>query len=214
MRFVLVAFLLTAPAFSQRTIPVHNAQVRVLSVVDKPTGRKGALHDHKMDRVMIYLDEGAQRLTYQDGRVVNRAVKPGMVVWDPANGGMHQSENPGTTECRIIEIELLADPKPFTPPALDPVKVFPKGYKIELENDRVRVLRAKFDAHTKIPLHEHSLNRVTVFLQPQSLRVAAEDGSATVMTPAQGEVRWGTPARHREENLGDGTFEVLAVELK
>jgi quercetin dioxygenase-like cupin family protein len=213
MRFVLLTFILAETGLAQRTTPVENDQVRVLSVVDKPTTKKGAMHEHAMNRVMIYLDEGRQRLTFQDGRVVDRPVKPGMVIWDP-KGGMHQSENPGTTAVRIVEIELKGEPKPFTAPALDPLKVYPQGYKVEFENPQVRVVRVNIPAGTKIPLHEHALNRVNVFLQPQKMRVTPEGGAATELSAAQGEARWGTPGRHVEENLGTGTFEVLMVEIK
>lgn len=213
MRFTLLVFAVAASALAQRTIPVENEQVRVLSVVDKPTTAKGPMHEHRMNRVMIYLDEGMQRFTFQDGRVVERPVKPGMVVWDPAQG-MHQSENPGGTPVRIVEIELKGAAKAFTAPALDPPKVYPQGYKVEIDNPQVRVVRAKFDAKAKVPLHEHAVNRVTVTIQPQKMRITPEGGTATETTFASGEVRWGTPARHMEENLGDGSFEILMVEIK
>jgi quercetin dioxygenase-like cupin family protein len=213
MRFLLLTFALASTVLAQRTTPVENDQVRVLSVVDKPTEKKGAMHEHSMNRVMIYLDEGKQRLSFQDGRVVDRTVKPGMVIWDP-KGGMHQSENPGSNPVRIVEIELKGEPKAFTAPALDPLKVYPQGYKIEFENPQVRVVRVNIPAGTKIPLHEHGLNRVNVFLQPQKMRVTPEGGAATELAATQGEVRWGTPGRHVEENLGTGTFEVLMVEIK
>jgi quercetin dioxygenase-like cupin family protein len=210
---LLLAFVLAAPTFAQRATPINNDQVRVLSVVDTPTGKKGAMHEHAMNRVMIYLDEGQQRLSFQDGRVVDRQVKPGMVIWDP-KGGLHQSENPGKTPVRIVEIELKGEPKAFSAPAQDPLKVYPQGYKLEFENPQVRVVRVKVPAHAKIPLHEHALNRVNVFLQPQTMRVTPEGGAATEINAAPGEVRWGTPARHVEENLGEGPFEVLMVEIK
>jgi mannose-6-phosphate isomerase-like protein (cupin superfamily) len=213
MRFVLLSMLLAGVALAQRTTPIENDQVRVLSVVDKPSQKKGAMHEHAMNRVMIYLDEGKQRLTYQDGRVVDRAVTPGMVVWDP-KGGLHQSENPGSTSVRIVEIELKGEPKPYTPPALDPLKVYPQGYKVELDNSQVRIVRVKVGAGTKLPLHEHALNRVTVFLRPQKMRITPEGATATELSPVPGEVRWGTPVRHVEENLGSGEFEALMVEIK
>jgi quercetin dioxygenase-like cupin family protein len=213
MRFALlfVACAVSVPA--QRSVPVENDQVRVLSVVDKPTNRKGAMHEHAMNRVMIYLDEGRQRLSFEDGRVVDRKVKPGMVIWDP-KGGKHQSENPGSTAVRIVEIELKGEPKPFSAPELDPLRVYPKGYKLEFENPQVRVVRVKVAVGTKIPLHEHALNRVSVFLRPQKLRITPENGVAAEISPTAGEVRWGTPGRHVEENIGTGDMEVLMVEIK
>jgi quercetin dioxygenase-like cupin family protein len=213
MRFALLALALGTTALAQRSVPIDNEQVRVLSVVDSPTTKKGRMHEHAMNRVMVYLDEGQQRISFQDGRVIDRPVTPGMVIWDP-KGGMHQSENPGDKAVRIIEIELKGEPKPFTPPALDPVKTYPQGYKVEFENPQVRVVRVKVPAGATIPLHEHALHRVNVFLQPQKMRVSPENGAPTDLSATAGEVRWGTPARHVEENLGTGTFEVLMVEIK
>ena len=37
----------------------------------------------------------------------------------------------------------------------DPVAVDPKHYKVELENDRVRVLRIKYGAHDRPVMHVH-----------------------------------------------------------
>ena len=92
--------------------------------------------------------------------------------------------------------------------------MYPQGYKVEFENPQVRVVRVKIPARTKIPLHEHALNRVNVFLQPQKMRVTPEGGAPTELSASQGEARWGTPGKHVEENLGTGTFEVLMVEIK
>jgi quercetin dioxygenase-like cupin family protein len=214
MKFLLSGVVLLAtPVFAQRAVPVDNEQVRVLSIVNRPTNSKGSMHEHRMNRVMVYLDEGIQRITHQDGRVDEREVKPGMVLWDP-KGGMHQSEYPGPLPIRIVEIELKNTPKKFTPPSLDPPKIYPEGYKVELDNAQVRVVRAKFAAKAKVPLHEHSLNRVTITLQPQKMLITPEGGTGSETTFATGEVRWGAPARHAEENLGDGPFELLMVEIK
>ena len=44
----------------------------------------------------------------------------------------------------------------------DPVKIDPKDYSVEFENEQVRVIRAKLGPHAVAPMHEHPLNRVTV----------------------------------------------------
>ena len=44
--------------------PIDNDQVRVLDVTVQPH-EKTRLHEHKINRVMIYLDEGAQHFEYQ-----------------------------------------------------------------------------------------------------------------------------------------------------
>jgi len=72
--------------------------------------------------------------------------KPGEAKWSPA-GGMHIAEitsdkpvddrGSGTEETRQLR-QSAGEP-------LDPVKLDPKSYKVELENDQVRVLRVKID---------------------------------------------------------------------
>jgi hypothetical protein len=40
------------------------------------------------------------------------------------------------------------------------------------------------------------------------------DGKAETVQHKAGEVSWGTPTKHMEENLSDSAFEVVVVELK
>ena len=49
------------------------------------------------------------------------------------------------------------------PARTDPVRVDAKHYKIELENDRVRVLRIKYGAKEKSVMHSHPAT-VAIFL--------------------------------------------------
>jgi uncharacterized RmlC-like cupin family protein len=176
---------------------------------------KGKFHEHKMNRVMIYLQPGRQRFEYQDAR--KPAVfdwKEGEVTWSPADG-MHSPEVISNDAFNIVEVELKT---PSTGKAiassLDPVKRDPKHYKVEFENAQVRVLRVTIEAHGVAPMHEHSLNRVTVYLTDQEFRTKDSDGKAGIVKHKAGDVVWGTPATHMEENLSGNQFEVVAVELK
>jgi hypothetical protein len=96
--------LLTA---QNRNVPVENDFVRVLSVVDQPVAKPGTLHEHKQNRVMIYLDSGDIQIRYADGKVDNQHWKAGEVAWSQANG-MHTSQNVSASPVRIIEIEVKA----------------------------------------------------------------------------------------------------------
>src|SRR3712207_6038691 len=105
--FRLLAVLACVPAvplLAQRTVPIDNDLVRVVVVNDRSTA-KGRMHEHAMNRVMIYLDRGHQRLEYADGRVVDLRFNPGDALWS-ASGGMHTSENVGGTAYRVVEVEL------------------------------------------------------------------------------------------------------------
>ncbi len=192
----------------------ENDQVKVVRALEQPH-LKGKFHSHAQNRVMIYLQSGRQRFEYQDGRQPEVFDwKAGEVKWSPADG-MHSPEVTGDDAFNIIEIELK---NPGTGKAitsnLDPVKINPQHYKVEFENNQVRVLRARIEAHGSTPMHEHSLSRVTVYLTDGDLRVTESHGKVETVKHKAGDVVWGTPATHSEENLSNSAFEVLAVEIK
>jgi quercetin dioxygenase-like cupin family protein len=192
----------------------ENEQVKVLRALEKPHV-KGKFHEHKVNRVMVYLQSGRQRFEYQDGRP--SAVfdwKAGEVQWSPADG-RHAPEVISDDAFNILEIELK---RPGTgkavPGRLDPVKIDPKHYQLEFENTQVRVIRVKIEAHGTAPMHQHARNRLTVFLTDQEFRVTEANGKVERMQHKAGDAVWGTPTTHMEENLSDHPFEVVAIEIK
>jgi quercetin dioxygenase-like cupin family protein len=194
--------------------PVDNDWVRIVHARNIP-GQKSRLHKHDRNRVMVHLDAGHMRLAYQDGAVKDVRFRAGEVRWDPA-GGLHTSETVGPGSYRIVEIELKRSPGvPPQPSPLDPVKVDPRHYAVELDNDQVRVIRARYGPRDAAPMHEHALPRVTVNLTDQAVRLTVPDGSNSELRRSAGEVVFTpTPARHSEVNLADQPFEVILVEIK
>ena len=85
--------------------------------------------------------------------------------------------------------------------AQDAVKVDAKHYKVEFENEQVRVLRIHYGAREKGETHEHILNRVVLYLNDQS------GGKAD-------DVRMAGAATHAEENASEQPADRIAVELK
>jgi quercetin dioxygenase-like cupin family protein len=192
----------------------ENDQVKVLRALEKPHV-KGKFHEHKLNRVMIYLQSGQQRFEYQDGRkpaVFNW--KADEVQWSPADG-MHSPEVLSNDAFNIIEVELKQSGagKAITG-RLDPLTVDRKHYKLEFENAQVRVIRVKIEAHGTAPMHQHSLNRTTVFLTDQEFRVKDATGKVEMVKHKAGEAVWGTPITHTEENLSDHPFEAVSIEIK
>lgn len=57
----------------------------------------------------------------------------------------------------------------------DPVKLDPKHYKVELENEQMRVVRIKYRAHEKSPMHQHPRG-VVVFLTDAHFKFTYPDG--------------------------------------
>jgi uncharacterized RmlC-like cupin family protein len=208
-----LALVVLAAAQSSET-NIDNNQVKVLNVTVE-SHQKTPLHQHVVNRVMIYLQAGEQTIDYQDGKKVVLNWKAGEVKWSAASG-MHIAELTSDKPVTIVEVELKksgASLKVGTS-TLDPVKVDSRHYKVEFENDQVRVLRVRIGAKETAPMHEHVLNRVVTYLTDQNFRVTNAEGKADLVIHKFGDVSWGGPAKHKEENLSDRPFEALVVELK
>lgn len=213
MKVYLIAACALALSAQDRSVPIDNDQVRVLKVTQAPH-QKTRLHKHDMNRVMIYLQPGKQTIEYQGGAPTAHLVwKAGEALWSP-QAGMHIAEITSDTPVTIAELELKNAGRKVAPPAKDVVKVAPSQYKVELDNDQVRVLRSKVGPKGTVPQHEHGLNRVVVFLTDQDFRVTKADGTVDMVKHKAGDVAWSTPVTHKEENLSDKPFEILIVEIK
>lgn len=192
---------------------LENEFVMVHMGVDQPHS-KTAIHKHDRDRVMIYLDNGKQRIERQGGPTETPTWKAGQVAWSPA-AGMHTSENVGEKVLNIIEIDLkpiAPTAKPFAISPIDPVKADPKHFHLEFENEKVRVFRGKYAPHEEGAIHEHLHNRVVAYLTTGELGVTT-DGKKEVKSLKAGTVSWGEPTKHRE-SVGDSPIEMIVVELK
>jgi quercetin dioxygenase-like cupin family protein len=97
--------------------------------------------------------------------------------------------------------------------AQDPVKVDAKHYKVEFENDQVRVLRITYGPGEKSTLHQHP-GAVAVFLTDADGRFTLADGSARDQKSEAGSVIWTPAEKHQPENVGTKPFELILVEIK
>lgn len=111
----------------------------------------------------------------------------------------------------LAAVALLASSIPAY--AQDAVAVDPKHYKIEFENDRVRVLRINYAPGEKSVMHEHPAN-VAVFLTDGSAKFTLPDGASQEVTWASGTIESDSGGKHLPENTGDKPFELILVELK
>lgn len=84
------------------TVVTENARVRVLRYHDTP-GAKTHSHHHP-DSVLHALSAFKRRLTFPDGRSVEREFKAGDVMWVPAQ--THVGENIGTSDTEVLLIEV------------------------------------------------------------------------------------------------------------
>jgi quercetin dioxygenase-like cupin family protein len=99
------------------------------------------------------------------------------------------------------------------PGGQDPVRVDPKHYTVELENEQVRVLRIKYGPHEKSVMHGHPA-LVGVMITGGEIRFSYPDGRTEDITATAGQILNFPAMEHLPENLGDQPFEVVVVELK
>lgn len=97
--------------------------------------------------------------------------------------------------------------------AQDPAKVDSKHYKVEFENDQVRVIRITYGPHEKSVMHVHPAN-VAVFLTDGQGRFTLPDGKTQDAPFKAGTAQWDGGGKHLPENVGDKPFELVLVELK
>ncbi len=97
--------------------------------------------------------------------------------------------------------------------AQDAVKVDPKHYKVEFENEQVRVLRVAYAPGEKSVMHQHPAN-VAVFLTDGRGKFTLPDGKTQEVAIKAGTTMTGGPDKHLPENVGDKPFELIVVELK
>ncbi len=97
--------------------------------------------------------------------------------------------------------------------AQDAVTADPKHYKVELENEQVRVLRISYGPGEKSVMHEHPAN-VAVFLTDGLVKFTRPDGKSQEATVKAGTTQWGDTGKHLPENVGAKPFELILVELK
>jgi quercetin dioxygenase-like cupin family protein len=103
-------------------------------------------------------------------------------------------------------------PKP-QPASADPVKVDPKHYKVEMENDRVRVLRITYGPREKSVMHGHPAS-LAVFLTENRGRFTFPDGRTEERSWTAGQTMFIPEENHLPENLTDRPLELVLVELK
>ncbi len=95
----------------------------------------------------------------------------------------------------------------------DAVKVDPKHYKVELENEQVRVLRIRYGPREKSVMHGHPAS-IGVHLTDAHVRFTFPDGKTEEVRVKAGEILSYPPCEHLPENLSDQPLELVFFECK
>lgn len=95
----------------------------------------------------------------------------------------------------------------------DPVLVRSENYKIELDNEFVRVLRSSGEGHARTPVHTRPAN-IVVHLTDAMEHVEESGRTKSDQHRQRGEVIWSSPQKHEQLKLSGKPYELIQVELK
>jgi hypothetical protein len=113
---------------------------------------------------------------------------------------------------REIRVELKSAP-PAAPMKLDAVRVDPARYKIDFENDRVRIVRLGFGPHEKGMMVEHPA-RVLATLTEVAVKLLFADGRTDERGAPAGVAAWLEGETLQTENANNQPLEVVLIEPK
>ena len=97
--------------------------------------------------------------------------------------------------------------------AADPLAVAPEMYKLQYENDRVRVMQVTFKPGEAIPEHSHPDHFVYV-LEGGTVKITKADGTTSDAVLKVGDIIWIDAETHQAINTGSTVVRLLVTELK
>jgi len=109
---------------------------------------------------------------------------------------------------------VSAEPVPVEAASeLDPTVVDPGHYAVELDNERVRILRITYGPGEESGMHSHP-DSVAVFLTDAVAQMATADGLTEELAVDAGQALFAPARQHMGKNIGDAAWEIVEVELK
>jgi len=108
-------------------------------------------------------------------------------------------------------------PPDIVPPEVlkgkDALAADPKHYKLDFENDRMRVLRLTLKGDEAVPVHDDA-DALFVCVKECHLRLTRPGGRSQDIHLQAGESRWIYGDTRSEKNLGTQPLEMLIIETK
>ena len=183
----------------------ENDQVRVLRIA-YAAGDETAMHSHPGGVAVFFSDQNAE-FTLEDGTAEERPAKAGDVLWTPAETHAPKA----LTDVSLVLVEIRGGGGEMAMGDTDATVVAPDHYKVDFENDQVRVLRVTYAAGEDTAMHSHP-DGVVVFLGDGDAEMTLPDGSTRESPGKAGDVAWAGQETHGVKALTD--ISAVLVELK
>lgn len=199
-------------AATQCKVAFENEYVRVLHWTISPH-EKTSVHEHPA-MVTVSLSSGTTRFTTPDGKSRDVESKARQATWSAPE--THFGENLSDKKSEVIQVELKKRPDAgmtALSAAEDSVKVDPRHYRSEFQNDRVRVVRIRYGTGEKSVMHAHPAS-VAIYLTDGQAKMTLADGQTNSQSMKAGQVQWTDPGKHLPENTSGKPFELVLVELR
>jgi hypothetical protein len=194
------------------SIQLVNSVVRVYEALIPP-GTKTLFHTHRnsgvgidMTATRLYIEKVGANPNYE-------TTKAGDLF--PVNATppyVHQVVNVDEVAYRAIVAELIQPPR--TSPIASTV-ADTSTYKLELENERVRVFRLVLRPGETVPLHTLSASSLSVTVSGGQISITPPGAAARFASVAPGALEWHSdPVTVTIKNIGASTYESVYFEWK
>jgi len=195
-------------------VVLENEFVRVLDI-RVPPGVFEPLHSHARGVTIALSDYDNETVTSPDRKTNRSHTKFGEVRWvEPVT---HEARNTGTTEQRVIRIELKKDspgPPPTPNDPLDSLVVCKDTQKLIFENPYVRVIEERVPPGVGQPKHRHARGVLVPLASTTIEAVDYPEGRVAQRELKFGEAGWRDPVVHAVRNIGQMELLNIRVELR
>jgi quercetin dioxygenase-like cupin family protein len=96
----------------------------------------------------------------------------------------------------------------------DVLRIQNNGYKLLMENEKVRVMEIRLDPGQKSPMHNHPDNHVVYVNSDARFKLSFPDGKSSEIDLKAGQALWLEAGPHETENVGKTRGHNIVIELK